>query len=98
MGSKPQLTAADVEKGLKSAGFNPEPKTGTSHVQWTYRTRSVYKRVTVSAHLAPFSKDLIALMAHQAGMSVNQFYEICSKEGAKKAKRGTLAWLSNIFN
>ncbi len=95
---KPQLEAADIERGLKAAGFIQQPKTGTSHVQWVYKKKNIYYRVTISAHLAPFSHDLIRHMSNQAGMSVNEFYELCSKEGSKKAKRGTLEWLSRIFD
>jgi predicted RNA binding protein YcfA (HicA-like mRNA interferase family) len=88
--SRPQLTAADVERGLKAAGFKREKQKGTSHTQWS----KDHLKVTVDAPKAPFSDDLIAMMARQAEMSKDNFYEICSKEGQKKAKKGTLGWLS----
>lgn len=97
MGHKPQLTAADVERGLRAAGFTPQPQKGTSHVQWVIKTNTKYLRVTISAHLEPFSKDLVRAMAAQAGMSTNQLYELCTKDGVKQAKKGTLSWLTNLF-
>lgn len=98
MSGKSQLRAADVEKALKAAGFNKLPQKGTSHTHWVKTTDSRIWKVTVDAHLEPFSDDLVSSMAKQAGMSKSQFYEICSKEGQKKAKKGKLGWLTSIFN
>jgi predicted RNA binding protein YcfA (HicA-like mRNA interferase family) len=94
---KCQLCAADVEKGLKAAGFNRLPQKATSHTQWVKTTDRIWK-VTVDAHHEPFSDDLVSSMARQAGMSKSQFYEICSKEGQKKAKKNKLNWLTSIFD
>ena len=97
MTKRPPLTSREVERGLKSAGFVEQPGTGTSHVKWILKTPTTKLVVTVDAHHSPFSKTLIASMASQAGMSVNQFYELCSKDGQKQAKRGTLGWLTRLF-
>jgi predicted RNA binding protein YcfA (HicA-like mRNA interferase family) len=98
MGKRQPLTAAEVERGLKAAGFEEQPKTGTSHVKWKRYAGDTKYIVTVDAHHAPFSQQLIASMASQAGLSVKQFYELCSKDGAKQAKRGKLEWLTALFS
>lgn len=98
MGShKPQLKASDVERGLKALGFEQRPQKGTSHTQWVLDTPGRRYKVTVDAPKEPFSDILVKSMACQAGISVSQFYEVCSKDGAKRAKRGLLGWLSQAF-
>lgn len=98
--SKPQLTTRDVVAGLKAAGFEEQPKTSTSHVKWIKRCtiKGVETKlvVTVDAHLSPFSKTLIDSMAKQAGVTVKQFYVMCSKDGQKKVKKGLLSWIPGI--
>lgn len=93
-----QLTARDVEAGLSAAGFERQPQGATAHVKWVKELAKPHNGqrrlvVTVSAHLAPFSKTLIRNMATQAGISVKQFHELCSNKGCKAAKRGELPWL-----
>lgn len=95
MKCRPQLSSKDVERGLKAAGFEQKPQTATSHVKWIKQTENSKLVVTVDAHLEPFSHILIQSMAKQAGMSIRQFYEICSKDGIKQAKKGLLGWLRN---
>ena len=90
------LSAADIERGLKALGFEERPKKGTSHTQWAGQINGHFRKVTVDAHHEPFSDDLTKSMANQAGISVKQFYEVCSKDGAKKAKKGLLSWLVAI--
>lgn len=97
MGKKYPLTSSDIERGLRAAGFEEQPKTGTSHVKWILYARSTKYVVTVDAHHSPFSHQLISAMAKQAGLTVDQLYELCSKEGLKQAKRGKLGWLTAIF-
>lgn len=93
----PPLTTQDVVGGLKAAGFEEQPRTSTSHTKWIKKCvcggQRTKKVVTVDAHLSPFSKDLIKSMAKQAGMSVKQLHELCSKDGQKDAKKGLLKWL-----
>lgn len=102
MGSKrAPLTERDVVAGLKAAGFIQMPTKATSHTKWCL---DVVKRggkphrysVTVDGPKSPFHIKLIKSMAKQAGMNLNQFYEICSKNGQKKAKRGELRWLEKL--
>ena len=98
MSGRPQLNVADVQRGLKAAGFVAQSKPATSHVKWVRQTNNNRYSVTVDANNEPFSHEMIGYMAAQAGMSVNQLYELCSKDGSKKAKRGALAWLNKMFN
>ena len=94
MAKKPPLTAHDVERGLKAAGFTRRPQKATSHVHWVKTTlEGKLLKVTVDSPKAPFSPILIRSMASQAGLSVKDFYTLCSKDGVKKAKRGLLSFL-----
>lgn len=98
MSGKPQLKVSDVERGLRSAGFKPLPQSATSHIKWVRQTKNTRYSVTVDANNEPFGHQMVSYMAAQAGMSVKQFYELCSKDGSKKANRGALSWLANIFD
>lgn len=89
MAGKPELNATDVERALKACGFTPRPQKSTSHRHWVHENfRGQFRKVTVDAHHQPFSPDLVSSMAHQMGVSKKEFYALCSKDGAKKAKRG----------
>lgn len=98
MKGKPELRTADVERGLKALGLTEQSQKSTSHTQWTGTVDGKYRKVTVDAHHSPFSDDLIKSMASQAGLSVKQFYEICSKKGQKAAKKGKLEWFKELFS
>lgn len=98
MSKRPPLTSSEVHRGLNAAGFKEQSGTGTSHVKWVLKTADRKYVVTVDAHHSPFSHTLIASMANQAGMTVKQFYELCSKDGIKHAKRGTLGWLLRLLS
>ena len=74
--SYPPLTAKQVRKGLKSIGFYKRPQKSTSHEQWVH-DGPPFRKVTVDAHHAPFSKILILSMAKQAGLSKKEFYKAC---------------------
>lgn len=97
MNQKAPLSAKDVRKGLKAAGFTLRPQKSTSHEHWVKTVNQNGKphllKVTVDGHHEPFSNDLTKSMARQAGMTEKQFRELCSKDGQKKAKRGFLDWL-----
>lgn len=93
MTKRAPLEARDVERGLRAHGFVEQPKTGTSHVKWIKYIGDKKLVVTVDAHHAPYSQDLIRSMANQSHMSANQFYEMCSKDGVKQAKKGKFQWL-----
>ncbi len=89
----PQLTARDVERGLRLHGFEEKPGTGTSHVKWVKIHNGEKLTVTVDAHLEPFSETLVSSMSKQAGMTKRQFHRMCTKDGIKDAKKGVFAWL-----
>lgn len=93
MPKDPPLEASDIKRGLKALGFTLRPQKSTSHTQWVGQVKGKFRKVTVDEHHAPFSQDLIKAMARQAGISSKQLYEVCSKKGAKKAKKGMLSWL-----
>lgn len=74
-------------------GFEERPTKATSHTQWINDDGGNRRKVTVDSAKEPFSDDLISSMARQAEVSVSNFYEVCSKDGAKRAKKGLLKWL-----
>lgn len=88
----PQLSARDVERGLRLHGFEEKPGTGTSHVKWVKIHNGEKLTVTVDAHLEPFSEILVSSMAKQAGMNKKQFQRMCAKQGIKDARKGVFAW------
>lgn len=71
------LKYTEVIYGLKVLGFEMKPKTGTSHEQWIKKTDAYKWVVTVDKHHAPFSRDLIKLMANQAGLDARKFHALC---------------------
>ena len=100
MAKYPPLEAVDIRNGLKAAGFELRTQKA-SHEQWILDGEKNGKKfrykVTVDGHHAPFSQDLVSSMANQAGMSKKQFYELCCKDGTKKAKKGKLSWLKHLL-
>jgi predicted RNA binding protein YcfA (HicA-like mRNA interferase family) len=80
---KPPLTCKQVKKGLKKLGFEARPQKGTSHEHWIKDVDGKRFKVTVDCPKAPFSKELIASMARQAGVSKNRFYEVCLFKNAE---------------
>jgi predicted RNA binding protein YcfA (HicA-like mRNA interferase family) len=98
MSRKPQIFASDIERALTAAGFVKQPRTGTSHEKWARYANGRKYSVTVDQPKEPFSHVLMKSMATQAGMSTNQLYELCTKDGAKQGKQGKLAWLMELFN
>lgn len=73
-GAHPPLDCKQVKHILKSLGFTPRPKGGTSHEQWVRYTNNRLWKVTVDCPKQPFGPDLIASMAKQAGVSKREFY------------------------
>ncbi len=71
----PPLTYKEVATGLKKLGFALQPKKSTGHEQWV--AENPFRKVTVSKHLAPFSKKLVQFMAKQAGISAKEFCLYC---------------------
>jgi len=75
----PPLTCKEVKKILKSLGFSPRPRTGTSHEQWVKDEKGRRYKVTVDCPKQPFSQMLIKYMAYQAGVSKKDFYAALKK-------------------
>ncbi|MCE2029251.1 type II toxin-antitoxin system HicA family toxin [Sessilibacter corallicola] len=99
MTRKTPLSAREVQKGLAAAGFEKRPQKATGHEQWVRtdldsKGKATFRKVTLSPHNEPFRGEILKSIASQAGLkNVNQLYELCSKEGQKKAKRGLLRFL-----
>lgn len=70
------LTCKEVKKILKNLGFEKKKtKNATSHEKWSKTTSVTRYNVTVDCPKQPFSHDLIASMARQAGVSKKKFYD-----------------------
>lgn len=67
------LTCKDVKQILKSLGFEPRPRKGTSHEQWVRKDSRGFFKVTVDCPKQPFTQDLM-LQASQSGVSKKEFY------------------------
>ena len=70
------VSCREFKAVLRELGFSPRPQTGTSHEQWTHGTGSNYRRVTVDCPKAPFTRNLLSMMLHQAGTGKNEFYTL----------------------
>lgn len=57
---------------LRSLGFEPKPRNGTSHEKWTGNGRLV----VVDAHHSPYHRKLLKLMLDQAGISKRDFFRM----------------------
>jgi hypothetical protein len=61
---------------LAALGFTKrEKKAGTSHEDWTATIDGKFRKVTVDCPKAPFSQNLIASMAKQAGVTKKTIYD-----------------------
>ena len=78
-GRFPPLTCKQVKQILKSLGFEPRPRKGTSHEHWVKIQDNKLYKVTVDCPKAPFSQTLISSMARQAGVSKKGFYAVIRK-------------------
>lgn len=68
------LKEEQVVSALLLLGFRLKSNRG-SHAHYTIKNaRGKFRKVTVDGHLAPFSQDLIHMMAHQAGLTVKELY------------------------
>lgn len=70
-GERP-VTDREFKRVLRHLGFEPKPRTGTSHEKWTRDGRIVI----VDSHHAPYARRLLAAMLHQAGISKNDFFKL----------------------
>jgi predicted RNA binding protein YcfA (HicA-like mRNA interferase family) len=73
-GRYPPLTCRDIKRILTNLGFSPRPGKGTSHEQWVKTAGGRLYKVTVDCPREPFTGDLVASMARQAGVSKREFY------------------------
>lgn len=89
MGSKlPPLDCRQVKAVLRKLGFEPRPRKGTSHEQWVkIDEKGNFFKVTVDCPKQPFSQDLIASMAKQAGLTKKKFYAEAGYDRKAKALR-----------
>ena len=71
---KRPLTAKEVRQIAKALGF-VKGSTHGGHEHWTRDTPPPFRKLTIDAHIAPFSDYLIKCMASQAGVSIRDFYE-----------------------
>lgn len=74
------LTYREVTKCLGRLGYEMKKKGSTGHEQWVLIKDGKKYLVTVDKHLAPFSKDLITLMARQAGYRAKEFHAMCKSK------------------
>lgn len=58
---------------LARLGFRRRNTQG-GHEQWVRDDPLPFRKVTLSAHLQPFTDTLVRYMAQQAGVSVRAFY------------------------
>lgn len=72
---KPPLDCRDVKRALKLLGFEARKTKGTSHEHFVGIFRGKFRKVTVDCPKAPFSPDLIASMASQAGLKKGELYD-----------------------
>lgn len=83
-GQHPPISCADFKAILKELGFSPRGGKG-SHENWVAVVNGRFHKVTVDCPKAPFSQDLIASMAKQAGVTKKRIYEIhFGRTGSKK--------------
>lgn len=62
---------------LRELGFEPKPRTSTSHEKW-HRPRDG-RMVIVDEPKAPFHRKLLKLMLHQAGIDKKALFEMLQK-------------------
>lgn len=70
------LKCKQIKAGLKKLGFSLRNQEG-SHEQWV-NPGPPFRKVTVDCPKQPFTDDLIASMAKQAGMGKRAFWEHCT--------------------
>lgn len=83
-GQHPPLTCKDVKRALKVLGFVYQ-RTEGSHEHYTGMFRGRFRLVTVDCPKAPFSQDLIASMANQAGLTKKELYAVVRTDKPPKA-------------
>ena len=75
---KRPLTAREVKRIAKNLGFAYRNTEG-GHENWVRETPPPFRKLTIDAHLEPFTNTLIRYMAQQVGLSVKEFYQALEK-------------------
>lgn len=75
---KRPLTSREVRLILRNLGFSHRSTVG-GHEQWVRQLPAPFRKVTLDAHLQPFTDTLVRYMSMQAGVTVRQFYEALSR-------------------
>lgn len=75
---KVPLTAKEVRRIANNLGFRHKNTEG-GHENSERDTPPPYRKMTIDAHLQPFTHTLIGYMARQAGVSVKDFYMALEK-------------------
>jgi hypothetical protein len=79
-GQHPPISCPDFKRILQRLGFTQRPpKSGTSHEQWVGNIGGHFRKVTVDCPQAPFTGDLLASMARQAGVTKKKIYEMLAE-------------------
>jgi predicted RNA binding protein YcfA (HicA-like mRNA interferase family) len=84
-GVHPPLTCKQVKDILRELNFSYRDTRG-SHENWVRDTPPPFRKVTVDCPKAPFSQMLIESMAHQAGLTKKQFYEVYRRLSGQPAR------------
>lgn len=74
---KRPLSAREVRQILSRLGFQFREQKG-SHEQWVKHTEVGILKVTLAAHNEPFKDTIVRYMAHQARVTVKEFYAALS--------------------
>lgn len=70
----PPLTCSRVKQILTTLGFTPRTRKENSYEQWV-RTESGYRfKVALDCPKSVFSREMIASIVNQAGVSEKEFY------------------------
>jgi predicted RNA binding protein YcfA (HicA-like mRNA interferase family) len=78
-GEYPPITCKELKLILAYLGFVSQKRTASSHEQWIKDENGRRYKVTVDCPKAPFSQQLIKIMAQQAGVTKKDFYAILKK-------------------
>ena len=67
-------------------GFVQLPTKATSHTQWETTVDGVLYHVTLDAHNAPYSRNLLASICRQAGVTKKELFQAIDRKGHPRAK------------
>lgn len=72
-GERP-VTYRELTWALRQLGFEPKPRTGTSHEKWSRPADG--RMVVVDEPKSPFHRSLLMLMLRQMGVTKREFFEM----------------------